>query len=90
MARGLKLSNRLSVDGGAVARRYLQPISRVFHADAVTAGSMQSNTRIPMVNNTGRALDPADDEVWLIFANFSYTASLEYSPTSTLTVRAGM
>lgn len=83
-------ARRMFSYGGMPAPYYIQPISRVLPLDSVTAGSQQSNTRIPLVNNTGRALSPTDDVIGFIFCNWTYTASIEYSPTSTLTVRAGV
>jgi hypothetical protein len=69
--------------GSGVA--YLAPAARVLHADAVTALA-QSHSRVAYINLTGRPITNLE----VFYCNWSYNAGTEFSPTSTLTVRAGV
>lgn len=85
-ARNSKYSANISFDVVvSAAQAYLNPASRVLHADSVAALG-QSHSRVAYVNLTGRPITNLE----VFYANFSYNASVQYAPTSSLSVRAGV
>lgn len=64
---------------------YLSPVSCVTHADNVGTFAL-AHSRVPYTNISGQVMT----NIEVFYTHFSYNASLEWAPSSTLTVRAAV
>lgn len=78
----IKYPNRKS---SKITKASRAPCSRVLHADSVATFAV-GHSRIPYSNISGRAITTLET----YYTHFSYNTSLEWSPTSMLTVRAAV